>query len=227
MRSELAEGKGVISVLIIALVIAFYLFCNSSFFETDSVEWTSLNYLRSHQLDAFLEFSPVNVWRLDSRELVEILREHPWILTARVHWRWPNRLVIDVQERTPVAQLPSSAGWLLLDKEGKLLPPPEGVFIHSLPIVTDLDPTSTEQLVATARLMSIVPESLKDYISEWNVENRAFISRTGTAILMGPLVDMEQKFVLLEKILEDLTLRGEEAARIDLRITNNPVVSTL
>lgn len=227
MRNEPTDNKGVISVLVIALVIAFYLFCNSSFFETDFVEWTGLGYLQAQHLDAFLGFVPVNVWRLDSRELVSILTEHPWIVTAKVIWRWPNRIVIDVQERIPVAQLPSSWGWLLLDKDGKLLPPPEGVFVFSLPIVTNLDLKSPEQLVSTARLMSIVPEDLKDYISEWNAESRAFISRSGTEVLMGPPVELEHKFVLLERILEDLALRGERAARIDLRITKNPVVSTL
>ncbi|HHY15425.1 MAG TPA: FtsQ-type POTRA domain-containing protein [Firmicutes bacterium] len=227
MRTEPGDKKGVFSVLIIALVIAFYLFCNSSFFETDSVEWTGLGYLQARHLDLYLDFSPVNVWRLDSRELSSALSEHPWISETKVKWRWPNRIIVRVQERTPVAQLPSTGGWLLLDKEGTLLPPPEGVFVFSLPIITNLDLESREQLVSTARLMSIIPTDLKDYISEWNAANRAFISRSGTEVLMGPPVELEQKFVLLGKILDDLASRGEHAVKIDLRVTKNPVVGIL
>ncbi len=226
MRTE-PGSKGVFSVLIIAIVIAFYLFCNSSFFETDSVEWTGLGYLRQQHLDAYLSFAPVNVWRLDSREVASALDQHPWIFKTKVKWRWPNRIIVHVQERTPVAQVPSAGGWLLLDREGVLLPPPEGVFVFSLPIVTNLDLESREQLVSTARLMGMIPEDLKDYVSEWNAESRAFISRSGTEVLMGPPVELEQKFILLAKILEDLAVRGERAVRIDLRVTKNPVVGIL
>ncbi len=68
--------------------------------------------------------------------------------------------------------------------------------------------------------MSIIPPTdLKDYISEWNAANRAFISRSGTEVLMGPPVELEQKFVLLGKILDDLASRGEHAVKIDLRVT--------
>ncbi len=82
----------------------------------------------------------MNVWRLDSRELSSALSEHPWISETKVKWRWPNRIIVRVQERTPpVAQLPSAGGWLLLDKEGTLLPPRLKVFLSfpfpSLPIL--------------------------------------------------------------------------------------------
>ncbi len=227
MRNNAAEGKGVFSILIVAIVIAFYLFCSSDFFEVSRVEWTSLIYLDAEQLDTFLDFPPVNAWRLDTKELAADLANHPWIESAKIKWRWPNRIVIEVKERTPVAQLQADGGWLLLDREGNLLPSLEGAFVFSLPIVTNLDLNAPEQLVSTARLINAVPAGLRDYISEWNAVSRAFISRSGTEILIGELLELEKKFVLLEKILEDLELRGERAARIDLRITKNPVVSTL
>jgi len=220
------EGRGVISVLIVAVVVAFYLLCNSSFFETDQIEWTSLNYLRPHQLDAFLEFSPINVWRLDSRELKAALLEHPWIVSANVRWRWPNRIIVDVVERKPIAQLSSSQSWFLLDGEGRLLPPPVGTLDGSLIVVTNINVESTEQLVSTARLISSIPDNLMGYLAEWNWDKRAFITDAGTEVLIGTSVDLEQKFLLLERILADLAQRGEHATRIDLRIANNPVVTT-
>ncbi|NLO66236.1 MAG: hypothetical protein GX101_06045, partial [Firmicutes bacterium] len=85
---------------------------------------------------------------------------------------------------------------------------------------------STEQLVSTARLISSIPDNLMGYLAEWNWDKRAFITDAGTEVLIGTSVDLEQKFLLLERILADLAQRGEHATRIDLRIANNPVVTT-
>ena len=50
MTNELSSVKNALSVLVLALVIALYLFANSSFFETDTLEWTGLSYLGADQL---------------------------------------------------------------------------------------------------------------------------------------------------------------------------------
>lgn len=227
MRSDISGGKTAISILILTSVLAFYLFANSDFFATDHVEWTGLIYLDREQLDTYLDFSTVNVWRLDTKELEALLLDHPWINDVSVVWRWPNRIVVSISERTPIAQIPSEMGWFLLDGQGNLLPPTQGGLVLPLPLVTNLDLTSKEQLVSTARLMTMIPSAVKPIISEWNVQTRSFVSRSGTEILMGPPVDLEEKFLLLEKIVDDLASRQEQAGRIDLRVPKNPVVSIL
>lgn len=227
MPNEVSGGKNAFYVLVLALVLALYLFSNSSFFETDSVEWTGLVYLAEEQLDAYLDLPVVNVWRVDTRELCAVLQEHPWIEGAKITWRWPARLQIAVRERIPLAQIPSLGGWLLLDKEGHLLPPTLGMAVYPLPIVTNIDLDSGEQLLTAARLLSALPSGLKEFISEWNAAERSLITRSGTEIILGQLADLEQKFMLLETILEDLASQNKSAWRIDLRVPKSPVVSVM
>lgn len=227
MTGELASAKNALYVLVLALVIALYLFANSTFFETDTIEWTGVSYLSAEQLDLYVDFPLTNVWRVDTRELVAVLMEHPWVETARATWRWPNLILVSITERTPLAQTPIAGGWVLLDRDGGLLPPPEAGSVYSLPIVTNLDLASSEQLLATARLIGMIPIPLQESISEWNATNRSFITRGGTEILMGQPVELEEKFVLLERILEDLDRRDEHARRIDLRVPKSPVISYL
>lgn len=227
MTSQLSNAKNALSVLVLALVIALYLFANSNFFETDKIEWTGLAHLSPEQLDLFVDFPLTNVWRVDTRELVSLLKEHPWVETAKATWRWPNRLIVQVKERTPIAQTPTPGGWVFLDHEGGILPPTQAGAVYSLPIVTNCDLSSAEQLVAAARLITMIPTNLQDIISEWNAATRSFVTRTGTEILMGQPVDLEEKFILLEKILEDLAVRSEQAKRIDLRVPKSPVISIL
>lgn len=227
MIGELASPKNALYVLVLALVIALYLFANSPFFETDRIEWTGLSYLKSEQLDLYVNLPVTNVWRIDTRELVSTLMEHPWVETAKATWRWPNHVLVTITERTPLAQVPTPAGWVFLDKEGDLLPPADAGAVHFLPIVTNLDLESPEQLVATARLIGMIPAPLHESMSEWNASKRSFITRGGTEILMGQPVELEEKFALLEKILEDLNQRNEHAKRIDLRVPKSPVISYL
>lgn len=227
MRHTYSGGKMAISVLVLITVIAFYLFANSPFFETGDVEWTGLVYLDSGQLDAYLDFPCTNVWRMDTGELELVLGDHPWIQTASVSWRWPNRVIVLVEERVPLAQVPSSTGWFLLDGEGNLLPPTQGGVVYPLPIVTNLDLESGELLLATSRLLTMIPSSLKTTVSEWNVQTRSFVSRSGTEIVFGAPEDLEEKFLLWERILDDLAANSQRAQRIDLRVPKNPVVTIL
>lgn len=227
MLNELSSAKNALSVLVLALVIALYLFANSTFFEIENIEWTGLSYLNAEQLNVYAALPVTNVWRIDTKEFVALLQQHPWIETAKATWRWPNRLIVFVEERWPIAQTPSLGGWVLLDKEGNLLPAMEGVVVYTLPIITSLDLDSSEQLVAAARSIGSIPSKLMSSISEWNATNRSFVTISGVEILMGPPVDLEEKFALLENILADLQLRGERPKRIDLRVPKSPVVSVL
>lgn len=227
MHYEVCGKRTAISILILTSVLALYLFANSEFFETDQVEWLGLGYLDQEQLDVYLGFSTVNVWRLNTKDLEVLLFEHPWIKEAKVVWRWPNRVVISVQESKPIAQIPTEMGWFLLDEEGFILPPIQGDLVLSLPIVINVELTSKEQLVSTARLVTMIPDAVRPLVSEWNGETRSFVTRSGTEILMGSPVDLEEKFILLEKIVDDLALQKQQAKRIDLRVIKNPVVSIL
>ena len=98
--------------------------------------------------------------------------------------------------------------------------------LYSLPIVTNCD-LASRAASGSGKADYHDPANLQDLISEWNVANRAFVTRGGTEILMGQPVDLEEKFILLEKILEDLTLRDQQATRIDLRVPKSPVISIL
>ena len=213
MLNEISSVRNALSVLVLTLVIALYLFANSTFFETDEIEWTGLAYLSAEQMDTFLDLPVSNVWRVDTRALATELQGHPWVESAKVTWRWPNRLAVRVQERVPLAQIPTSAGWVFLDKEGNLLPAVQGATVDILPIITNIELDASEQLIACARLMTMIPARLHTTISEWNMVTRAFVTRSGVEILMGQPVELERKFTLLEEIFADLETRGQPVLR--------------
>lgn len=226
VSEPVSTSKSAFYFLVLLLVIAAYVFFNSPLFETDHLEWTGLVFLDEEELDAFVDFSPINVLRLDTSNLAKHIKKHPWVDEVKIRWRWPNRVQVTVLERKPLAMIPIMGGWFLLDPEGNLLPPPRGIAIYTLPLVTDIDIDSAEQLKTTARLLRSIPSWLEDYVSEWNVKTASFVSREGTQIVIGDQTDLDEKFALLKLILEDLTVQGVTPVRIDLRIPKSPVVTT-
>jgi len=225
--SNKSKTKTALSMLIVSLVILMYSWFNSNIFITENLEWTGLHYLDSNQLDSYINMAPTNVWRLDTGDLIGTLVDHPWIDSAKISWRWPNRIMVNITECEPIAQIPTPAGWILMDGEGKLLPPTSSTSVYHLPIVNNLDLDSAEQIRSTARVMKSIPRSLHESISEWNVQTRTFIDSSGTEILMGQAVELGEKFRLLEQILNDLAQKNAKAKKIDLRVPRNPVVTIL
>lgn len=214
-------------MLIVSLVLIMYSLFNSAVFETDKLEWTGLYYLTPDELNVYVNLELINVWRLDTSDLIETLVEHPWIETAKVSWRWPNRIIVKVTECKPIAQIPSAGGWILMDRDGTLLPSTQGISVYQLPIVNNLDLDSTEQISSTARFIRSIPDILQHSISEFNVKTRSFINNAGTEIIMGQSVELKEKFNILERILADLTKKNQKAKKIDLRVPRNPVVTIL
>lgn len=218
-------NRNVVAVLVCIVVSGVYLFFNSSMFIADSLGWEGNYYLSADELDILLDFEPTNVMRIDGNAITTKLQEHPWVDSALMRWRWPNEIMIEVQERKPLALVPVQESWYLLDREGNLLPPPLGINMYTLPLVTNVDTESVEQLRSTARVLGHIPERLWNSISEWNGQSRTLVSRDGTQILIGESQDLDLKLEIMELIFDDLASQNKHARRIDLRVPTSPVVT--
>ncbi len=216
--------RNILSIVVCLLILGVFMFVNSSLFYIEYLEWTGIQYLTEEELLGYSGFSSQNILRIDTRLLANQVASHPWVYAASAKWSWPNILTVAVKERRPLAMVPIDSSWFLLDEAGVLMPPPLGIHMYALPLVTHMDPGSTEQLRATARMLMAIPVDLLDLLSEWNVAEGVFVTRQGTQIWLGDFRDLELKFETLELILADLINRNKTATRIDLRSVRSPVV---
>lgn len=216
--------RRILSIAIIGLVLMLYAFLNSSYFYAEELEWADTKNIVNTELVAYTTFYPQNVFCVDRQLIVDQLLEHPWVKQVGINWQWPNRLIVNITERNPIAMIPVEGSYLFLDQEGVLLPPSLNLQMLTLPIITNADIEELERLRVIARVLSDMPEDLYELISEWNYEQQILITRQGTQIYLGDLRDLERKFVRLDLILNDLKRRGIVAQRIDLRILNSPVI---
>lgn len=82
------------------------------------------------------------------RQLLEV----KWVHSATIVRIWPNRLIVQITERKPVAfiKLPAEnmARWALIDDEGVILEPPAKASFH-LPVLAGIRPSETAEKRAT------------------------------------------------------------------------------
>lgn len=216
--------RRIISIMIIVLVLAVYSFLNSGLFLFEGFDWEGIVHVDTGTLLDRTSFIDTNVFRIDKSIIVEIVKENIWIDSVNISWKWPNRFLIKVTERQPIAAVIDKDIWFLLDEQGVLLPLLASISIHDYPIITNLDIDDNELFRNIARVLATMPMDLYDYISEWNAEDQLLITREGTQVLLGDLRDLNAKFTALKSILDDLSARNKVAKRIDLRILNSPVV---
>jgi len=88
----------------------------------------------------FADDEGVSVYLIPLAERRDAVRAVPWIREASVARVWPNRVIVRVQERTPVAFVSLNASRFgLIDAEGVILPPATDRF--KLPVLAGVKPS--------------------------------------------------------------------------------------
>jgi cell division protein FtsQ len=92
--------------------------------------------------DVFAEDQGRSVYVIPISDRRDALRMVDWVKDASVARIWPNRMLVTVAERKPVAFVTlGRAGFGLIDEDGVILPPAQDRF--SLPVLTGVRATDT------------------------------------------------------------------------------------
>jgi cell division protein FtsQ len=92
------------------------------------------------------------------------LEKIPWVESANVMRFVPNRLVVEIHERTPVAFVRVGSRISLIDAGGTLMELPVGKQKYSFPVIVGIDPG--EPLFTRAARMRTYTELLRQFDSE-------------------------------------------------------------
>lgn len=143
----------------------------------------------------------------------------PWVKNAQVSRRWPNKLVISVQERKPLARWGNQS---LLDTDGQLFTPVKKTIPQGLPQFTGpADAVSDIVINYTKFSQALAVDHLT--ISAINVTNRMSWSitlNTGTVVNLGrkEIVKRLQRFAsVYDTIFASV---HENAKYVDMRYSN-------
>jgi cell division protein FtsQ len=163
------------------------------------------------------------------------VEELPWVRSVTVKRDWPGRVVVEVEERTPVAALAGSGRWLLVDGDGRRLarvrqPPGDVVMIEGVGATGDPGTRVDDRAAGAVEVSRRLPPAMRmrlprvqvDPEGRLEVALRVEEERDAVAVLGRP-EDLRDKLLSLATVLESVDLRG--LSRIDLRIPGAPVLT--
>lgn len=229
----MARSRHLLVFLFFAGVLASYGLVESSLFSLTEVEVLGAETLDPNLLRQMSGlYAGENLLAVDLGQVEARLRAEPRLAAVRAERAWPDRIVLRVRERRPVALVAWEGAWLAADPGGVLFPADPG-WVGRLPILTGIDP-------GEGRPGSVLPEPgprllgllsgpaapIFQRISELHLGEDGEILlflRDPARVRLGDLASAPARFPVLLAVLRDLDARGSLAEEIDVRF-DSPVI---
>lgn len=166
-----------------------------------------------------------NIFNVKLKEAAGRLRTLPLIKDVRLYRQLPSRVVIQVEERQPVALIPAGNGFVQVDGEGVCLQ--ESSVDGSLPVITGLDPgeavpgqvVKDERLTIALKVVQQLPASLLPNLSEVHVSREGLVvlyTLGGIECRLGTGDNLPAKISMLIQVLDQVKKQDRPVEYVDL-----------
>lgn len=246
VRSTGWHPAKLLSLWLIGLLVGLlYVFMSFDNFYAFGAEIQGTQLVAAEEIYAQAGLEGKSIFWLDERQAeAAIEMALPYVSQARVRFRLPAGVRIDVTERVPLIMWQTAQGTAWVDRAGVALPPlgkgPETPLLQLIdtqgaavePPATGSPPIGPGGLpvvhmqapVATAllSLQQLLPDTLT---YQYDAQNGLhFRSRAGTDVVFGIRGDLQAKLDVLRAIEAEWQKRGAVPSVIDLRVDDRPFV---
>ncbi len=228
-------------LLALSLLVGHHLYLSlseDSFFHLKEIEIRGCQKIEEKSLHSLLglEGRP-NLFTISLKEICKKVSSHPWVEEVRVRKVFPDRLVIEIKERKPVAILQLDELYYL-DSKGVIFSPVGERDGYNFPFVTGFTKSAVEKdpqdvkdlLLKVLELLKTIEQErvpLLERISEVHMDRQEgihlFTQTEGIKVRMG-WDQFREKLKRLSLILKDLRKRGIPVAFIDCSDVRRMVV---
>ena len=178
-----------------------------------------------------------NLFSINLKEAVKRIESHPWIEQVQVRKVFPNKILIQIEERKPIAIIQLEELYYI-DAKGEVFSPVGDRDKYNYPYLTGLNrqvleknPVEAKRLITKALELLRIAEREKvpplEEISEIHMEKifgiQCFTKAEGVEVKMG-WEDFGEKLKRLSLIWSDLRKRGCSVTMIDCRDLKSMVV---
>jgi len=223
-------------VLSLLMVYGFSFVLSSPYLETREILVRGCKELTEKQILALAAIEPSrNLLIVDVEEVGRRVKANPWIEYASVGREYPDRVVIEVRERKPVALLKRDDALFLVDREGNPFKELEQEDEMDLPILTGFYRDGKIDRGLLAKSLDLLrhlghTEVFPNIraVSEIHGNERLGLSlftNTGLCLLLG-FDSFENKFKRLPTIMADLDRRNKKTAFLQIDLSD-PVKVTV
>jgi cell division protein FtsQ len=207
-----------IAVLSSLFIYSYSVLISRPYFEIKEISVRGLKELTEKDVLASAEIKPAqNLLAINTDAVIRRVAANQWVKNVYIGRELPNKLVLEVQERSPVVLVKQASDFYLMDGEGfvfKKLGKGDEV---DLPILTGInaqDKTKSPLFLSTLNLLKTVSGSSQyaylGTISEIHIDDvfgLSLISDKGLYLKLG-MGGFESKLKKLTLVLADLEQRG-------------------
>ncbi|MGB8361992.1 MAG: FtsQ-type POTRA domain-containing protein [Acidimicrobiia bacterium] len=191
--------------------------------ETTGVSVSGTNTILADQ--GVVAGTPMIMIRAGSTE--QALLQDPWVAEADVQVRWPNRVIVTVVERAPVAWTETSGGWTRRALDGVALPsapePDDELPRIELPEITDESAPTASVLIGALEFVANLPSRRQTGTVVTTNEGELWATVNGYQVRLGRPVEMREKALSLDALLQEDLVEGSVLVMV---APTNPAVTT-
>jgi len=223
---------------------AWYYASHCSWFCLRSIEVRGEKHLNIKEIIKLskLKLFKDNLLRIDASEVSKRILRNPWIKEAKVEKDFPDKIIITIKERTPIALLNLKGNYFLIDIKGVLIAKVSPSSYKHLPILS----IKVKEPISGSSIASIASSGLK--FLELSKKARTFINtiypilclddirkiiikpeslivylRGGDVpIIFSKSYDLKKQFVHAQKVLCYLYRSGKYSQTLEIRLDYAP-----
>ena len=212
----------------IAIILSYLFIFKTDYFNVKHIEVSGNKKLTSQEIiKASLCNKGENILKFNIRKGEESINSLPYIKNCRIKREFPDKIVIQVEERMDAAVVPYSNSFAIIDKEGYVLSIEKDDKNFQIPRIIGLEPKeikvsdnlfyklqidNIEEFIDLADRMGFLNKM--EYIDLSDDRNIIFKINNGTNVAFGSLDNVKYKLGFLIKILEDLNKKDIKARQI-------------
>jgi cell division protein FtsQ len=221
ISGELFAAIGILlfsAVMTSVFIYAYSFLISRPYFEIKEISVRGLKELTEKDVLASAEIKPAqSLLAINTDAVIRRVAANQWIKNVYIGRELPNKLVLEVQERSPLVLVKQSSDFYLMDGEGFVFKKLGKTDEVDLPVLTGYnaqDKTKSPLFLSTLNLLKTVSNSSQyaylGTISEIHIDDvfgLSLISGTGFYLKLG-MCGFESKLKKLTLVLSDLEQRG-------------------
>lgn len=217
---------------VLVLLIASFLFVNSSYFNVGKVTIEGNKYISNEEIYRIAQIpEPINILKLNTSEVRDKLKRDLRIANVDVVRKFPSTIAITIRERQPLAYVASGYGFVEIDSQGVILAAYKNIKQINVPMITGIklesgyigDNVANDQMKPILEYLSKLEEPILNQISEVNIQaggNIICYTVNSSQLKLGKAERMGEKAQLTNEILYELSNKGVAVDYVDLIYTS-------
>ncbi|HSL91724.1 MAG TPA: FtsQ-type POTRA domain-containing protein [Candidatus Limnocylindrales bacterium] len=230
-RQVLPAAAAILAIILVtAAGAAVYSWLgHSRLFTVRDIDMNRCAYVTRDEVSGILSGVPQgNIWSLSSRAIGRRLLTHPWVRSVSVRKSFPDRLVVRIDERKPVAMINLDALYYV-DGEGTIFKRLTAYDPKNFPIVTGFsrseltarDAVTLQNLKKTLELLRCTESgALRQNVSEVHFdaqEGYTLVTRDSGLQLKIGMMECREAMKRIEEAMPKLSSVGQARGVVDLK----------